>query len=164
MVKNKVLKTDREGEIFLVNDKTYAKAMKEVLYIIDNTDEAIAAKIPEKIINLIKEKSDKDYEFNPDSNNINDCLSEESKAIIAVLYRDYLCDKTSKKEFEVYMKNKKNKIDEEKRKIYNNDTLFGNNQSGLNTTEYNKKLIEVKEDNFITRIFKKIKLWFSKDK
>ena len=92
-----------------------SKAYTEVYYIISKMPDEMKNKIPEKIINNIKNRMDKKYKFhipNDDFENVE--LLEDTEKILSVLYTDYF---STEEEREVILYKEK-MIEEEKRKEF----------------------------------------------
>ena len=75
-----------------------SKAYTEVYNIINCLSDEYKEKIPNKVIEAIKYKMDKNYEFNIDLDNINDLeLMEDTERILSVLYTDYISSEEESK-------------------------------------------------------------------
>jgi len=76
----------------------YRQACSEVCFILENLEESAKTRIPEKIINLIEKNKVKYYDINIDLsiplNKQN--LKDETKAILSLLYRKFLCDESER--------------------------------------------------------------------
>ena len=74
------------------------KAFSEVNEIINHLEEDIYKKIPSKLIEKIIENKDNDYKTNINFNkSINDQkLLEETRVILALIYRDFICNEKEK--------------------------------------------------------------------
>ena len=82
-------------------DDRYKKAYKEISEIIKHMPEEEQNKIPEKLKDLMKKKMDNNHKFSiSDYESIEEApLLDETKAIMAVLYRDFLADEKEKIEY-----------------------------------------------------------------
>ena len=93
-----------------------AKAYTEVYNIITLMSDEYKEKIPNKIIEAIKYKMDKSYDFNIDIDNIENIeLMEDTEKILSVIYTDYLSSQHERR----IIKNKEKIImlkDEERKK------------------------------------------------
>ncbi|MBQ3408059.1 MAG: hypothetical protein IJH12_02495 [Clostridia bacterium] len=69
----------------------YGKAYTEVYYAINNFSDELKSKIPEDIINIIGNSMDTKYVP------INSDMSEEARAILSIIYSDFLCTNEEKK-------------------------------------------------------------------
>ena len=72
----------------------YRQALFEIYKILENTDEEIINKIPEKFIKFVKENMDTNYKFELKKGKelVKQNLKDETKQIIALIYKKYLCD------------------------------------------------------------------------
>ena len=71
---------------------TINQAFSETYDVITHMSKEMQEKIPKSFINLIKENRDLDYNFNIDySTDIKKQLLKETKVILSLIYRDYLC-------------------------------------------------------------------------
>ena len=148
------------------------QAVAEVLEILNNSEKEITDKISDKFMRFLQENADKEYKVNIDFNNEHwdDTIKKETKVILALIYRDYLVPKEEKIRL---LKEEKERLDKEEQELhekYNPDNLFKNNvtttkkenieekQEELN----NMKMIEVKEDSWFKKIWKKIISMFGK--
>lgn len=91
----------------------YREACSEVCFILDNLESGSRGKIPEKIVDLLEKNKIKHYPVNIDlSVPLNkQVLKAETKAILALLYRKFLC---SESERTILEKNFQQKLKEEK--------------------------------------------------
>ena len=73
---------------------TTNQAFSEVYDVINHMSKEMQEKIPKNFVNLIKDNRDLDFKFYIDySIDIKEQLLEETKVILSLIYRDYLCDK-----------------------------------------------------------------------
>ncbi|MBO5349616.1 MAG: hypothetical protein J6A89_07365 [Clostridia bacterium] len=137
----------------------YQKAFAEVNYIIENSEDNIKTKIPQKFKQMIEHNMDNQYtiKFNLDEG-LNNCkLLKKTKEILYFIYVVYICDDVEKRKFLKYemevQKNKKEKYDIEK--------IFKQRQ---NEMVENKLLpIKVKKENWYNKIKNVFKhIFFSK--
>ena len=79
-------------------EKFNTKAVSEVIEILNHTDKEIVEKIPQNFIEFLFENADKDYIPNIDfyDENWEKSIQEDTKAILALLYRDYIVSKDEK--------------------------------------------------------------------
>ena len=80
-----------------MEDNTY-KSLSEVYDIINQLDEKTYKKIPQSLVNFIKENRDKNYNANINYDKSLMCqnLLNETSVILALIYRDYICDEQTK--------------------------------------------------------------------
>lgn len=103
----------------------FPKAYKEVLEILRYLPKESVEKIPQNLIEMFKEKMDNTYEFEIDINKDfqEQELLEETKAILANIYRDYLATPEVKANIEAKERHQMQILEEEKRKKYNPDVF-----------------------------------------
>lgn len=136
-----------------------SKAYTEVYNIINCMSDEYKEKIPNKVIETIKYKMDKNYEFNIDLDNINDLeLMDDTEKILSVLYTDYISSEEERKiiknkEKIVYL-NKENK----KKEKFESD-IFKNNLTKSLVEDSNEKRENNKKETLITT---KKEKWYKK--
>lgn len=78
---------------------TTNQAFRETYDVINHMSKEMQEKIPKSFINLIKENRDLDYKVNIDySKDIKEQLLKETKIILSLVYRDYLCSSEKREE------------------------------------------------------------------
>lgn len=146
-------------------EDNYSKAYKEVIEILNFVPKESVDKIPQRIIDTFKAKMDQNYDFEVDINKSfeEQELLDETKAILANIFRDYWATPYQKERIEAKEKYDRQKIEEKKAK-YNPDDIFKKKQLTReieNTENYAEKLpIEVKKENFYQRIIKFFEKFF----
>lgn len=136
-----------------------SKAYTEVYNIINCMSDEYKEKVPNKVIEAIKYKMDKNYEFNIDLDNINDLeLMDDTEKILSVLYTDYMSSEEERKiiknkEKIVYL-NKENK----KKEKFESD-IFKNNLTKSLVEDSNEKRENNKKETLITT---KKEKWYKK--
>lgn len=130
-----------------MNKKEYSEAATEVIEILQYMDNEIIEKIPLEIIKKLNENKSKDYVPNIDYTDENEIknIKPETKAILAVIYRDYLCNEDEKIEFNKILE-KNDSQENEKYKIQ-----FHNNKESSEVA-----LNIVKEESLWNKIIRKI--------
>ena len=125
-------------------------------------------KVPEKVRAIFKEEKMPDYTPSIDVNIplIQQNLKRETIVLLAILNINYWCENEEEKQFflnELAKNEEENKKLEEK---YNPDNLFKSKQEKLidKSRQAGQELIEYKETNFISKLLKKIKQLFRKNK
>ena len=125
-------------------------AFNEIYYILENSDKDIQDKIPKKIKDFIKENKDENYKINIDFskklNNQN--LLPQTKEMMAILYRDYLCSKEERK----LIINKAMKIQKELEAKYDISNIFEKRKKNHNAKEINQLPIEIKKKKWYEKI------------
>jgi len=139
----------------------YPKAYTEVLEIIKYLPKEERDKIPAEKIKFYEQNCDKEYEFTFDIEKPIDEQNtlRETNAIVVVLFRDYFATTEQKEKLEKILQQNEEKHQQELREKYNPDNIFKKPENRKNeeaeTTE-TMALVEVKKDNVIKEIFKKI--------
>lgn len=135
-------------------ENTMNQAFAEVYDIIMHLEKDLYNKIPKSFIELVEQNRDKEYKFNIDYlKDINEqYLLQDTRAILALIYRDFLCDEEQRlklKEQDEKQLEKSKKILYEK---YNTDNIFRNK---ANNTILNQEisLIEKKDEKWYTKVF-----------
>ena len=139
-------------------------ATTEVLYIIKYFFSTYSkSKIPEKFIVFLKENAISDYkpEFDITKNIADLQLSSETKSLLALVYRDYLCTEEEKQEFNKSLIENEEKKQKELREKYNPDNIFKNKKEDL-TCKTKTLPIEKKQDSIFKKIIDYIKSLFRK--
>ena len=149
---------------------TYEKVLRQVEYIIQSFPKEIQDKIPNNFRNAIVEKMDTTYIPEPyDKNKTLDeqNISEETKKILALIYRNYLVTDEDRKQLIIEENNIKQKLENEKREKYSVEDIFNyktKNSKNINIESNVDKLI-IKESNnkkWYKKIFEKLSNFFSK--
>ena len=138
-------------------EDNFPKAYKEVIEILKHFPKRDINKIPQKWIDLLNRKMDKSYEFQVDINKSleEQDLLEETKDILANLYRDYFADEKEKANIREKEKQEIEQIEKEKREKYPVDVFKERKYiPNIETTEVivkkQSRLIRIK--NFIKKI------------
>ena len=144
-------------------ENTMNQSYSEVYDIIKHLDKKLYNKIPTGFIEMLKENMDKNYNVEIDYNkSINkQKLLKDTKIILSIIYRDYLCSEEKKKELIEKDKEDLVRYEDELRERYNPDRIFKNRiqeKSTEKTRENTTAMVEYKENIFLKLIefFKKI--------
>lgn len=134
----------------------YNKAYKEVIEILKQLSESDKNKIPKEIYQALEEKMDKDYtfEFNKCKTLEEQIFLNETKAILAVFYRDYWATPEIKAKILAKQTNELIKLEQEKKIRYNSEQLFKKEEENTKM-----ELIVYKKENWYIKfieIFKKV--------
>lgn len=135
------------------------KAVSEVIEILNHTDKKIIEKIPQKFIDFLFENADKDYIPNIDfyDENWENSIQEDTQAILALLYRDYIVSPEEREELLIEEKKEQEENERKLREKYNTDNLFKKKNIEMpDELVEETQLIEVKEYPWYKRLFKKI--------
>lgn len=139
--------------------------MSEVLDVLNKFDEEDIKKIPKKFIEYLKENSDKNYinhiDYTKPIKELN--LHDETMYILDMICLNYWCEnELQKKEFLYQLNKNEQKYQEELREKYNPDNLFKNKSTEKMQQDIltETAMVEYKEENFIQKLFDKIKRFF----
>ena len=138
-------------------DSKYGIAYSEVLEILKHIPIEDYNKIPKTKIELFETNANKKYTFtyNPNKTLEEQDVSKIAKGIIILLFRDYWATETQREKIIAKQKYDRQKLEEEKKKIYNPDNIFKKyNQENNIKNEIN--LVKYKESIF-RRFINKIK-------
>ena len=150
----------------MLNDK-YTKALAELKIILENSEDEIIKKIPRKFIMFVEENCDKNYFCNikPDISINNQNVLDETKYLIALVYRSYLCDENEKQEYDKILRKNEESYQKELHKNYNID-IFENNSQKIEVKENVNLPIEINKEKFLKKIINKLirffRLWNKK--
>ena len=142
-------------------EDNYQKAYKEILEILKYVPEESVKKIPQEMRDMFEKEQLKTYDFQIDTSKTfeEQELLEETKAILANIFRDYWATPYQKERIEIKEKYDRQQSEEQKRKIYNPNDLFKNkNNRNPDFEKLSNLPIEVKKESF----FKKIINFFNK--
>ena len=142
------------------------KAVSEVIEILNHTDKEIVEKIPQKFIDFLFENEDKDYIPNIDfyDENWENFIQEDTQAILALLYIDYIVSEDEKMKLLKEEQEEKLKIENELREKYNPDNIFKKNNTEETIQINNVQLVEIKETSWFKRVLDKILKFFGRKK
>lgn len=145
------------------------QAVTEVVEILKHSESKITDKIPEKFMQFLYNNSDDNFKVNIDFNNENwdDTIKQDTKLLLALIYRDYI---VSKEERAQLLKEEEDRIDKEEQQLrekYSPDNLFKKKTDVTDEKDTNSinnmQLIEIKEEQWFKRIWKKIISFFGKN-
>ena len=133
----------------------YQEAMVEVIYVLQHSEDEIVRKIPMNIITFLKENASATYSYSPSMTekeiNINNIeLKSKTRAILASLYRDYLCNEEEKIEYNKKLLQNEIEFQETLKKEYSNKEIFKQNNRNTITDDNLPQVIKPKS------LFKKI--------
>ena len=132
------------------------KAYTEVYYIVNLMSEEMKNMIPEKVLNNIKNRMDKEYEFYIDEDDIENLeLLEDTEKILSVLYTEERQNILKK---EKMLAGSKNKITEKNIEV--KDVFSKKNEDNIQNNK--KDLVNIETKKWYTRIFDFIKKLFNK--
>lgn len=107
-------------------DTVYKEAFAEVLKVLNYVDKNLTNKIPNRFIDFLEENKDPNYIVKIDFTNDNweNTIKEETQAILALIYRDYIVSPEKRKELIAEETNVQQRIENEIREKYNPDNIF----------------------------------------
>ena len=144
-------------------EENYHKAYKEVIEILKYLPKESVNKIPKTMIETFEKKQKKDYVFNIDINKTfeEQNLLEETKDILAIIFRDYWATPYQKEKIKKKEKYERLKIEQEKQKKYNTENIFKNKKNIIEKNEENKNLpIRIKKQKFYEKLINFLKNLF----
>ena len=152
--------------------KEYSKALAEVSEILKYTQKEVIDKIPQKFLDFIEKNKDKEHKLvlKEDKNLLEQDLKPETKEIIALIYRDYVCSQEEREKIIKESILQREKIEKEKNEKYKID--FDKIKEQRETKVYNSKeekmeeksLVMIKEEKWYKKIIKKILELFTRKK
>ena len=145
-------------------EQKYKKALSEVNIILAHTEKEVKDKIPEYFIQYIKENMDKNHRIKIQNNKelLEQNIMLETKQIIALMYRDYICTKDEREKLIRLEKEKYKRIEKEKQEKYKIDfKKIAQRKTQKNIidkvkTKEKSSLIERKEEKWYNNIIDKI--------
>lgn len=137
--------------------KELSEAAVEINSIFENMPIDLLNKIPQNLKDFFNEIASKDYKFEYDETiKLNEHkLLPRTQGILALIYRDYLCNEIEKEEYnQIIMLKKQEK--------YNNNTSLKSEITENNSYIVNALPVECKKISLFTKIVKKLKNIFKK--
>lgn len=146
-------------------DSKYGIAYSELLEILKYIPREDYNKIPKAKIELFETNADKDYVFNynPNKSLEDQNVSNITKGIIILLYRDYWATEVQRNKIITKQNYDRMKLEEEKKAKYNIDIFQKNNtynQENSEKVDMNAVAIIEYKDSIFKRIIAKIKNFF----
>lgn len=148
----------------------YREAIVEVLDLLNHTEDELIEKIPKKLIEFWQKNASDTYKVNIDYtkklNQIN--LKPKTKALIAMIYRNYWCTPEERKEYDQILVENENAFQQAAREKYDPDKMFDKpeenfvprnkfNNNRLNKEDYKESDIVEYKENLFLKILNKIK-------
>ena len=142
----------------MTNEK-YAKTYKEIVEILKYMPKESVNKIPSKMLEMFNEEQSKDYNFKIDTEKPfeEQELLEETKAILANMFRDYWATEYQREIILQKEKFDREELEKIKREKYNPDDIFEEKEktdilSNKAPEESNKLPVEIKKENLFKRL------------
>lgn len=144
----------------------YSNSLYQINEILKYMEPNLKARIPKKFISYFENNKSQEYNWNIDKSlplEKQDLLPT-TKEILAVLYKDFICDDVERVKLEKTLSNNEIKYQEELRKKYNPDNIFKDRQKSTEYVETQKESTEIAtyKESFFSKIISKIKLIFHK--
>lgn len=148
----------------------YREAVGEVLQVLKNTEESLVNKIPKKLLELWEKNAITHSELEIDTSKpIEEIkLSEKSKDLLGMIYRNYWCDSEQRKEYDEILRKNEEKFQEKARQTYNPENIFKTIETTSSITENieesasNEINIIPYKESFLTKIIERIKIVFKR--
>lgn len=125
------------------------QSLAQIYYILNGFNEDTKNKIPDSLINTIRENMD--YQYNNEEE-----LLEETKELLYAILNKYILSQSQKDKLSEYYKYYDAKIEEIKSKKYQNKDLFNRDKKEINSNTNNISVVIYKENIFI-KFFNKLK-------
>lgn len=141
-------------------NKELSETLTELNEVFNNTSIDVIKRIPKTFLQFVAENVSDTYEFKYDKTKSlkEQNLKPKTKGLIALVYRDFICNNEEKQIYNEKVSNVLKEIELEKREKYNPDNLFKNENKIKEDSEVLNEvnLVEVK-DNFLYKLIKKVK-------
>lgn len=142
------------------NNINYIKAYTEVNCLLEYLPQSYIDKLPKKLIELIQNQSNKQYNINIDTNKslLEQNFSKKAKDLIAVIKYNYWSTDEEKQQLQQIFYDNENKYQKELSEKYDLNNIFKKKESKIEMPqiENNVQMVVYKENIFI-RIFNKLK-------
>ena len=129
----------------------------DISIIISMMPSEMRSKINKNFISFIENNKDINYNsnINPNMPLSKQNISKETKEMLGIIYRDYLCDKEKRTELLQQEKNELTLYNEQQRELYNTNTIFknrGKNNDFETHENYTNTTLIVYKESFIERL------------
>lgn len=133
-----------------------SQSMYEVSVILENTDRKLIQKIPEKVLNTIKQmaKQHAEFKYNRARKLKEQEISNTARGILALIYRDYFCNEEQKRIYNEYYITAREQLEFEKSEKCTVDKIFNNEGESTALVLYEKESVWTKIKNKLMRLFK----------
>lgn len=141
------------------------RIFSEVYVILNQLEEDSLKKIPEEMLNKIKENATIEIDYIEENKPLEELnLMNETKEFLAVISYNYFCDEEERKKWNDVLDENERKYQETLKEKYNPEEIFDKKEKPIiNENKECLELIEYKE-SFIKRLISKIKLVFKRSK
>ena len=140
-------------------EDNYSKAYKEIVEILKYIPEESVNKIPKDMRDMFEAEQLKTYNFQIDTEKTfeEQELLEETKAILANIFRDYWATEIQREKIIKKQENDRLILEEQKKSLYDTENIFKKQDICGKTEAKEVTKMAVYKANFITRVFNKIK-------
>lgn len=141
---------------------TYEKALAEAFAVIMKLEFSDIQKIPDEFLNTLKNNMDQEYytTLNIDEEYIDNNLSEDTKGILGLVYRDYLTDESERKELVESENKSEEEYQEVLRDMFQSDLVFKNNDTNEEKKEVKQEVKMIKQEEL--KWYEKLKIKIKK--
>ena len=141
---------------------TYEKALAEAFAVIMTLEFSDIQKIPDEFLNTLKYNMDQEYytTLNIDEEYIDNNLSEDTKGILGLVYRDYLTDESERKELVEGENKSEEEYQEVLRDMFQSDLVFKNNDTNEEKKEVKQEVRMIKQEEL--KWYEKLKIKIKK--
>lgn len=139
-------------------DNLYKNAFKEIYIILQNTEDELVQKVPQKFMDFLQNNMNSDYEVNIDNNtDINkQSLLPETEAVLSLIYRSYWATDEEKAEFSNNDIEHLAKVEKIKKSQYKDiDEIFSKRQN-LDNVSLDSSLMIIPKEKFFKKVLRKI--------
>lgn len=150
----------------LTVSKEYSIAATEILDILNYLPKELSDKIPHQLLEFFKEVSMEGYkpQFNYSGGFEKINFTPKTKALLAMIYRNYLCSEEERKEFDKKLFGNEEKYQQELREKYNPTDIFKDSkEKQKQENNQNTALIEYKEKKWYHKFFEYIRKMLRKN-
>ena len=143
----------------------------ETIAILNNTDVSLLAKVPTKLLKTLQCRANEcktSIQIDPTKSYADQNFSQESRAIITLIYRQYWCNEEERKELDKHLIENQEKKEKEKRELYPTENLFKDRNSSLENfqnnieNQKNTDLIVFQDLKWYQKVIANIKRLFNK--
>lgn len=141
---------------------TYEKALAEAFAVIMKLEFSDIQKIPDEFLNTLKNNMDQEYytTLTIDEEYIDNNLSEDTKGILGLVYRDYLTDESERKELVESENKSEEEYQEVLRDMFQSDLVFKNNDTNEEKKEVKQEVRMIKQEEL--KWYEKLKIKIKK--
>lgn len=145
--------------------KELSEAAVELNTIIEYTSQDVVNKIPKKFLTFMKKIASTTYQFKYDTSKPleEQDIKPKTKGLIALIYKDYLCDAQEKQEYLNTVSRVMEEIEQEKRELYDPNNIFKNRVHEKEEQKAHNLPVAIKEESIFTKIVYFIKRIFGKN-